>query len=331
MFYKLSVCVVTYNQVKYIKTTLDSLLMQKTDFPFQILISDDASTDGTSKIIRDYSKRFPYIIKAFFNKENIGPFRNSLSLYKRANTKYVSICNGDDYLIDPLKYQKQVDYLDMNPNCSICFHPVRVIWENHTNKSYIYPSKKFQTKSIYSLDELLKFNFIQTNSVMYRWMFNKFRFFDFYKSEIAPGDYFLNLLHAKYGDIGFLEDVMAVYRRNSSGIWSDAECSARWFYCCGIPSIRFLLEVQKLFSIDNSAKIRELATLTEISIKGTNDSNKFKELHELIPNVCVKPNYVKLRYLSLIMVKPFTYGKLRLFLKQKISFFKKVAAIQKHM
>lgn len=324
-FYKLSVCVVAYNQKKYIKKTLDSLLMQKTNFFYQILISDDASTDGTADIIYDYSIRFPSIIKPVFNKINIGPFLNSINTYKRADTEYVAICDGDDYFTDPLKLQKQVDFLDKNLNCSICFHPVLVKWEDNSKKDSFYPSEKiWKSRRFYTIEDLLNYNFIQTNSVMYRWLFNKKNFLKFYKQELAPGDYFLHLLHAKFGDIGFIEEVMAVYRRNPGGIWINAELSLEWYFRCGIPSIRFLLEVHRLFFKDCSKKINELATLTEISMKLLGDSSKLSELYKLVPKILPKPKFLLVRYYFLLLIKFFVFGRLRFFVKQRISFLKKI-------
>jgi glycosyltransferase involved in cell wall biosynthesis len=118
-----SVCTITYNQAPYIRQCLDAILMQKTTFPFEMLIHDDASTDGTADIIREYEARFPEIIKPIYQTEN--QYSKGITFiskfnYERARGKYIAMCEGDDYWTDPLKLQKQVDFLERNPDYSIC-------------------------------------------------------------------------------------------------------------------------------------------------------------------------------------------------------------------
>jgi glycosyltransferase involved in cell wall biosynthesis len=119
-----SICCITYNHEKYIKDALDSFIMQKTNFNFEILIHDDASTDKTAEIIREYELRHPNLIKPIYQAENqyskgvkVGKFN-----IERAQGKYIAVCEGDDYWIDPYKLQKQVDYMSANPECLMCVH-----------------------------------------------------------------------------------------------------------------------------------------------------------------------------------------------------------------
>lgn len=111
-----SICCITYNHVDYIRDCLDGFLMQKVDFPYEIIINDDCSTDGTIKIIEEYTRRFPLIIKPIFHEVNEyskgtrGMFSNFV--FPKAKGKYVALCEGDDYWTDPLKLQKQVDFLE---------------------------------------------------------------------------------------------------------------------------------------------------------------------------------------------------------------------------
>ena len=107
----LSICCVTYNHKKYIRQCLDSFLMQKTNFKFEIIIHDDASTDGTADIIKEYYEKYPDIIKPIFQTENQFSQGKSISktfIYPRIKGKYVALCEGDDYWTDPYKLQKQV-------------------------------------------------------------------------------------------------------------------------------------------------------------------------------------------------------------------------------
>ena len=147
----LSIICTAYNQEKYIKQALDGFVSQKTNFKFQVIIHDDASTDKTAEIIKEYQKKYPDIIKPIFQTENQYSKGISISkniLFPLVNSKYVAICEGDDYWTDPYKLQKQVDFLEANPDYSICFHPVKFIYEDKPNKTNIYPSKKFLSQQL---------------------------------------------------------------------------------------------------------------------------------------------------------------------------------------
>lgn len=114
----------TYNQSKYIKKCLDGFVMQKTTFKFKAIVHDDASTDGTTDIVREYAEKYPDIIEPIIEKENVFSKRDgSLDriMNKACNGKYVAFCEGDDYWIDPYKLQKQVDYMESHPDCVLCY------------------------------------------------------------------------------------------------------------------------------------------------------------------------------------------------------------------
>ena len=125
-----SVCCITYNQVSYIRDALEGFVNQQTDFAYEVLIHDDASSDGTAEIIREYAKRYPDRIFPILQTENqyskgltnvSGTFN-----FPRARGKYIAMCEGDDYWTDMHKLQKQVDYLEANPGCSLCFHSAKI-------------------------------------------------------------------------------------------------------------------------------------------------------------------------------------------------------------
>lgn len=121
-----SICCLTYNHSAFISECLDGFLGQKTSFPFEILIHDDASTDGTQEIIKDYSEQYKDVIFPLFEKENqFSKYSGNMDVifnYSRAKGKYIAYCEGDDYWTDPLKLQKQVDFLESHPEYSVCFH-----------------------------------------------------------------------------------------------------------------------------------------------------------------------------------------------------------------
>jgi glycosyltransferase involved in cell wall biosynthesis len=222
---KVSICCLTYNHAKYIRQALDSFIIQKTNFPFEVLIHDDASTDNTAEIIKEYQEKYPNIIKPIYQKRN--QFSKGVCISKefnfpRVKGKYVALCEGDDYWIDENKLQKQVDFLDNNPDYSICFHNVRRVFEIDNRDDDIYPTEEVKSICpIFDLNNLLKTNFIQTNSVMYRWEAVK-NISEIFPIGILPEDWYLHLLFAKEGKIKYLNEVMAVYTINSGGIWSQS-------------------------------------------------------------------------------------------------------------
>lgn len=249
-----SIICTAFNHEKYIDKTLQGFLMQKTLFPFEVLIHDDASTDATSKIIKRYETEYPNIIRGIYQKEN--QFSKNIPigkkfLYPKVQGKYVAECEGDDYWTDPYKIQKQVDFLEENINFSICFHPVKVIWENKEKRKSIFPTPRFRfNKKILSLNDLLVHNFIQTNSVMYRWRFNSDNL-SLIPDNILPGDWFMHLLHAQIGKIGFIPNIMAVYRRNDKGIWYGAGTDPNWFCTDYEKKINFFVYLKKYFKSYN--------------------------------------------------------------------------------
>lgn len=122
---KVSVLCATYNHEEYLRQTLDSFLNQKTDFPFEVLVNDDASTDSTGDIIREYAARYPEIIRPFYQKENLYSRRINLYdvvFFPACRGEYIAVCEGDDYWNDPEKLQLQVNWLDAHPEYSACVH-----------------------------------------------------------------------------------------------------------------------------------------------------------------------------------------------------------------
>ncbi len=119
-----SICCITYNHEKYIRDALNSFLMQKTNFPIEILIHDDASTDGTANIIREYEAKYPDIIKTIYQTVNQYSQGKDVSQFNfnRAQGKYIALCEGDDYWCDPQKLQRQFDYMESHPACTLCMH-----------------------------------------------------------------------------------------------------------------------------------------------------------------------------------------------------------------
>jgi glycosyltransferase involved in cell wall biosynthesis len=220
---KLSVCVPAFNHEKYIAQMLDGALMQQTDFPFEIVIGDDASTDSTPDIIQQYIARNPGRIRAFLHAENQGPKEprefagrnNVLQLLKACEGEYVAMCEGDDYWTDPLKLQKQVDFLDKNPDFAISHHNMLVTYEDGSDShSFNAPDQKL----VSTIKDILEDKwFMATASWVYR---NHFLTNDFaeWHAKAAAGDWAVMIQLAAQGRIGYLPETMGVYRKHSAGL-----------------------------------------------------------------------------------------------------------------
>ncbi|GHV57444.1 hypothetical protein FACS189460_4020 [Deltaproteobacteria bacterium] len=259
--YKLTIVSTTYNHAPYIAQALDSWVSQKTDFPFQVLIADDCSTDGTTDIIRDYAARYPEIIKPVFRDQNLGPVKNGPDLMARIDTEYVAICEGDDFWLDPLKLQKQVDFLETHPECALCFHPVRIFYEDGSKPDEIYPSPDYRfNRSKLILADLLQHNFIQTNSVVFRWRFRAgLNYSDLIPDDILPQDYYLHLIHGETGEIGFLDEVMSAYRRHANGLWRGHDLRQIDFLnAYGLMCLNFYRNLERRFQVDRGSHISSL-------------------------------------------------------------------------
>lgn len=273
---KVSIGCIVYNHVHFIRQALDGILMQKTSFPFEILVHDDASTDGTTEIIKEYEKKYPDIIKPIYQKEN--QYSQNVPIFKKftlpqITSEYFIFCEGDDYWTDENKLQKQVDFLDKNPDYSTCFHPVIVKWEDHSREDSIFPTPEFRAhKTTLELADILQANFMQTCSVMYRWRKDILDVLPEYF--ILPVDHFLHMLHAEHGKIAFLPDVMAVYRRHEGGVWAGADTGESSFYTrVGLDHLAFYHVVQNHFGVTQKENILNMGmkTLNAILQKNRRD------------------------------------------------------------
>lgn len=214
-------CVLTFafNQEKYIGECIESVAAQKLDCDLEHIIIDDASIDGTQEIIRAYAAKYPHIKPVFFKSKPANLVPTAFNLCK---SPYVALCDGDDYFTDDRKLQKQIDFLDAHPDFALCFHFTEVVYEDG-RPSHVYPSKSMLKKEgIFTLDDLLQGNPMQTSSVMYRWRFTDGVPF-WFKGFLVPGDWYWHLLHAEKGKAAFLPEVMSRYRRHPNAGYASAD------------------------------------------------------------------------------------------------------------
>lgn len=209
--YMVSVKMITYNHVLYINKTIEGVLNQKTNFNFELVIGDDCSNDGTTKIIENFYQKYPDIIKPIIRKSNIGSKQNAQDLNKYLKGKYVALCEGDDYWIDPYKLQKQVDFMEANPDYSMCFHNALVIKEG-TEKVELFANLEERD---YSPHEILAKWIVPTASVLFR---KKYLQNMQYDQNYIFTDIALFLTLCDYGKTRCIGRTMAVYRRHNTGL-----------------------------------------------------------------------------------------------------------------
>jgi glycosyltransferase involved in cell wall biosynthesis len=224
-----SVCVVTYNHKMYLRECLDSLVSQAVDFDYEIIVGDDASTDGTTDIVREYAERYPELIIPIYHKKNVGPIGNYFSVHKQARGKYVCHMDGDDMAL-PKKLQIQSDYLDEHNQVSICWHRMNMfdakgIEQDHPAKEAVFLGSYITRK-----DLLLYGPFGPHSSTMYR----KENFSTKYEHfEAIDWIFSVELIGTGYGVM--LEDVLGRYRLHSAGMSVGALASKKnreWLCNC---------------------------------------------------------------------------------------------------
>lgn len=242
---KITLVSLSYNHEKFIEQAIESFLNQKVESSYSIVIADDCSTDGTIDILKQYANRYPDIVKPIFREKNIGVLNNYLDAFASVKSEYVAYCECDDYFTDQYKLQKQIDFLDAHPECSMCFHRAKFFFDDNSKKTIVFPGKDMVNKPIFTIDDLLKENFIPANSSVYRWRFNDENIHDIFPKDIMPADYYMHFLHAKKGKIGFIDEVMTAYRRHKNGIWFDEKSI---FQKYGESRIKFFLNVWENFA-----------------------------------------------------------------------------------
>jgi glycosyltransferase involved in cell wall biosynthesis len=209
-----SICCLTYNQESCIAQAIEGFLIQRTNFAVEIIIHDDASTDKTSQIVKKYGENYAELIRPIFQTENQYSKKNLNILHEfvfpLARGKYIALCEGDDYWTDPLKLQKQVDFLEANPDYGMVYTNALV----YDQESGILRKNGIVTRKFNSFEELLIDSNIPALTVLI-----KKSIITQYENEIQPedekwlmGDYPLWLFTAKQSKIKYLEDVTSVYR-----------------------------------------------------------------------------------------------------------------------
>lgn len=215
-----SICVLSYNHEKYLRDCLDGIVTQKTSFPIEAWVHDDASTDSSADIIKEYQQKYPDIIKPILQKENQysklhGGILDTI-VFPQCIGKYIALCEGDDYWTDPLKLQKQVDFLEEHSEYSLCFHSCKTLMIDTDKMRDEFLVKDMSGES--SIYQLAQGNYIHTLSVVYR-KYNGVHSKRKSLGPCMPGDYVLWMLLAEHGKIWKFKESMGVYRYGC-GVWT---------------------------------------------------------------------------------------------------------------
>lgn len=258
-----SVLMLTYNHGPYVAQAIESVLGQKTSYPLELIICDDASKDETQRIVREYAGRDPRIVLSI-QPVNTRLGKNFADGCAKIRGKYVAFCEGDDYWLTDEKLQKQVSFLEANPDFMIAAHKVQIL--DTANKqpgaapAYIYKDCTADEQRIkdgvFYADEALANYYFQTGSLVLRWLFPD-GFPHWYRKRMMF-DHFLFMLHAVEGKIKYFDEAMSVWRRHGGGYsWLQTQDKGLFFQKEGEDWIKLYMNMDSFFSNRFHLQIRE--------------------------------------------------------------------------
>ncbi|MBU1216406.1 glycosyltransferase [bacterium] len=211
---KLSISIITYNHELFIEECLESLIHEKCNFNFEIVIGEDYSTDRTKEIIQEYERRYPDIIVPIYQTKNVGWQQNLIDVINRCSGEYIAHLDGDDAVLSG-KLQKQVDFLDHHKECSMVFHNMKFIGENIVQDSYNNPLE--ESTCIMGINDFVSQGLAHwcNSSKVYRK--SSLNEIEYLKNLHCIGDQYLHLQSANKGAIGYISEVLGLYRKHENG------------------------------------------------------------------------------------------------------------------
>lgn len=246
-----SIQCLVYNHEPFLRDCLEGFVIQKTTFKFEAIVHDDASTDGSAAIIREYAEKYPDIIKPIYQKENL--YKKDLvklrtTVRSALTGKYIALCEGDDYWTDPYKLQKQVDFLEANPEYSMCFHNAELSYEGEVKTHF---DQGIIENRDYVGNEFLKKWFVPTASVVVKRENLEFPYKN--PSRILYGDIILFLTANELGLVRGMEDCMSVYRVQGNSAIHSSNSDSKFREKC----LEHYLFIQENFKKLDSKFVRE--------------------------------------------------------------------------
>lgn len=276
-----------FNHERYLRECLDGIVMQKTNFRFEVVVHDDASTDSSVEIIREYAEKYPEIIKPIIETENLYSKKDG-SLTKAVNAacfgKYVSSCEGDDYWIDPLKLQKQYDWMEKHEDYSYCWTNARTRIEDSLNAPY----DRYKGTCDSSIQDVILEGglFVPTCTIFMRRDVIESR----PRIKSSTSDYSIQIWGAHCGKVRYMEDITGVYRLMSVGSWTSSQRA--------MPIEKRLVALEKEFSMLDEMNKRTDYKYDEI-IKARKERhyfilyNRYQLVKEAFEHWCLIPNSFK--------------------------------------
>lgn len=215
---RVSVIIITYNHERYIAQAIESVLSQRTNFSYEILISEDFSTDTTRAIVEAYAKKLPHLIRLCLSDQNLNNNCVTTRAIEAANGEFIAILDGDDYISSPSKLQKQVEFLDVHQDCAMCYHNARVVDESGVPTGELHV--KSSSPRLDGLGTILAANPVPGSSPMLRK--TAVTTFPEWFVDAPFGDWPLYILAAQCGRIGYIDETLSVYRKHSASLWAGS-------------------------------------------------------------------------------------------------------------
>lgn len=310
-----SIFCVSYNHEQFIAQALDGFVMQKTNFDYEIVISDDCSTDNTKSIINEYIKKYPKLFKDVSPRKNLGMQKNWLHTLNACTGKYIALCEGDDYWTDANKLQKQVDFMEQHEDCALTYHPVNVVC---VDGEYKYPYDK--PKTMATTKDLILSHFIPTCSILFKQIPIPIKEFKILK-KISGLDVALELLISLHGNFYLLNEKMATYQQHSSSV-TKQKIKITKHKKLIIKEILFLKKFNKHTHFKyNNELTQKIKNLFFYNIKlqdETNNKGSFEvnlKLVLLFFSTLEKKTFKQLRHLIYLYITPKLYNTIKFIFK----------------
>ncbi|AFZ13628.1 glycosyl transferase family 2 [Crinalium epipsammum PCC 9333] len=265
---KVSVSMTAYNREKFIVQTLESVLAQEVNFDYEIIIGEDCSTDKTRDIVLSFQEKYPDQIRVLLHKENLGLLRNFGTIIQACQGQYIALIDDDDYWTSPYKLQKQVDFLDNHPECTVCFHDSRIFYEDGSREDYFVELPS--CKDIFSMEDLKSDPFIPTSSTMFRR--RELGEFPNWFYKIYGHDWALHLLNAQYGKLGYINEIMSATRVHNGGDFNGRT---------EIQQLERAIHDRKIL-LENISSLKNQATRNKLAIFYSNLGSEYKKQGNLL-------------------------------------------------
>jgi glycosyltransferase involved in cell wall biosynthesis len=229
---RISVFMIAYNHEHFIAQAIEGILMQKVTFPFELVIGEDCSADGTRAVAQRYAGKFPGIIRLLPSEKNLGMQANTHRTLLACRGEFLAFCEGDDFWTDPYKLATQIDFMERNPGCSICFHNYNILIQRESEWRSEYPfytdeglsrnneSHALKPPAVQHPSMLMSSGALLLHTCMVRNLFRNG--LPSYSMDIVCLDWIMNILASRGGDIRYIDKVMGTYRWHPGGIWSAA-------------------------------------------------------------------------------------------------------------